>query len=132
MIYTGPDFLAVVLFGSSPLLLPPLPSVSWTGDTEKEGQLADGRGERGWAMSRVIRLQESLVLYNSFNTLWVVPMLKERGGSLKLKFQISPISPSSCHRMRGGTPFHLMKFLGIGGRGRVGEVMLKWGGGEGG
>ncbi len=37
---------------------------------EKERQLADGRGGRGWARSRIIGPQESLVLYKSFNALW--------------------------------------------------------------
>jgi len=31
--------------------------------TEKERQLADGRGERGWGRSQIMQLQESLVLY---------------------------------------------------------------------
>ncbi len=47
-----------------------LPSVSSTGphrNTEKEKQLADGRG----GSSRIERRRESLVLYNSFNTLWI-------------------------------------------------------------
>ncbi len=45
MDYREPDFLAVIYFGSFPL--PPLPSVSSTGDTEKERQLADGSGGGG-------------------------------------------------------------------------------------
>jgi hypothetical protein len=46
MIYRGTGFLAVVSFGTSPF---PLPSVSSTGDskTEKERQLADGKGRKG-------------------------------------------------------------------------------------
>ncbi len=44
----------------------PFPPVN---KTEKERQLADGRGEGGWAKSRIIRLHESLVLFKSFNTL---------------------------------------------------------------
>ncbi len=40
--------------------------------TEEERQLADKRGgKRGVARSRIILPQESLVLYKSFNTLWV-------------------------------------------------------------
>ncbi len=46
--------------------------------TEKETQLADG-GLRGWAKSRIIRMQESLVLYKSFHTLWNHPSLGGRG-----------------------------------------------------
>ncbi len=40
------------------------------GRTEKKIELADGRGRRGWARSRIIRPQERLILYKSFNTLW--------------------------------------------------------------
>jgi hypothetical protein len=56
MINRGPNFLAVVRFGStpdpSPTPLRALPSVSWTGDIQedckKERQLAEGReGEEG-------------------------------------------------------------------------------------
>jgi hypothetical protein len=36
--------------------------------TEKERQL--DQGGRGWARSRIIRPQESAVLYKLFNTLW--------------------------------------------------------------
>ncbi len=57
MIYRGPDFLAVIWCGSSP---PPPPR-----DT-----LLTGEGGRGWARSQIIRPQEILVLYRSFNTLW--------------------------------------------------------------
>jgi hypothetical protein len=55
---------------------PPLPSVSSTSEshrkTEKKRQLSDWRGGKGWARSRILRPQESLVLYKSFNTLWFV------------------------------------------------------------
>jgi hypothetical protein len=52
-------------------LPPPFPSANLTGATQKtERQLADGkRRERGWAWSRIIRQQECLVLYKSFNYL---------------------------------------------------------------
>ncbi len=33
-------------------------------------ELIDRRGRRGWARSQIIRTQESLILYKSFNTLW--------------------------------------------------------------
>jgi hypothetical protein len=75
MIYRGPGFLAILWFGSSP---PPLPSVSSTGDTQEDWekkptwwQKGGGRGR-----SRIIRPQESLVLFKSFNTLWVGLTLK--------------------------------------------------------
>jgi hypothetical protein len=47
----------------------PFPSKSSTGDTQEK--LADRRvgGEGGWASSRIIITQESLVLYKSLNTL---------------------------------------------------------------
>ncbi len=52
MIYTVPGLFAVIWLGSSltPSLLP-LPSIRWIGDTQedwdREGQVADGRGEKG-------------------------------------------------------------------------------------
>jgi hypothetical protein len=49
--------------------------------TEKETQLADG-GARGWAKSRIIRMQESLVLYKSFHILWNHPSLGGRGAGV--------------------------------------------------
>jgi hypothetical protein len=45
---------------------PTPPSVSSNSDTQEDLERADGRG---WARSRSIRPQESLVLYNSFSTL---------------------------------------------------------------
>ncbi len=33
-------------------------------------ELTEWRGGRGWAWSRILRLQESLALYKSFNSLW--------------------------------------------------------------
>ncbi len=38
--------------------------------TEKERQLADGRGRKGWARSRILKPQVRLALYKSFSTLW--------------------------------------------------------------
>ncbi len=73
MIYKGPGFLAVVCFGSTPIPFPnlfkpsancPFFSVSCVSPVE----LTDGG--RGWAWSRIIRPQESLALYKSFDTLW--------------------------------------------------------------
>ncbi len=67
----GPGFLAVLRLGSTPL--PHLPSVSWSGDKQKElrkrGKLLTGEGGAGWAWSRIIRPQESMALYKSFNSL---------------------------------------------------------------
>jgi hypothetical protein len=72
MIYRGPGFQAVVLFGSSPIpSLPPLPFVSSTGDIQeysKERQLADGKGE-GMSDEPNHTAPRKLVLYKSFNTL---------------------------------------------------------------
>jgi len=64
MIYRGPGFLAVVWFGSS-CPFPPSPV------SKLDRRHTRRRGGRGWARSRIIRLQESLVLYKSFNTLWL-------------------------------------------------------------
>ncbi len=43
-----------------------------TGYRRKDNFLTESRdrGERGWASSRIIRPQESLVLYKSFHTVW--------------------------------------------------------------
>jgi hypothetical protein len=80
MINRGAGFLAVVLFVYSPTPLSPSPSVRsirTTGDTqvktEKERQLADGRGGEGVGEEQIIRWRESLVLYKSFNILWSEP-----------------------------------------------------------
>ena len=68
------DFFAVVWFGS--LHTPyPLSPVSkrvrrHTGRLRKSDNLLTGEGGRGWARSRIIRPQGSLILYKSFNTLW--------------------------------------------------------------
>ncbi len=68
MIYTGPGFLAVEWFGSTPTPSPRLPPHS---KTEKERQIAAGReGGRRWACSRITEPQESLILYKLFNTRW--------------------------------------------------------------
>ncbi len=62
ILYRGPGFLAVVLIWF--LAHPLLPSENSTGDTQ-EGGGGKGAGEEP------IRLQESMVLYKSFITLWV-------------------------------------------------------------
>jgi hypothetical protein len=70
---------------SSPRPLPPSPPLvskldrRYTGDrkTEKERQFADRWSGRGvGAKSRIIRPQESLVLYKSVNCLWAFPSKK--------------------------------------------------------
>ncbi len=67
-----PGFIAVVRFGSFPS---PFSSVNSIGATyrrtEKEWQLADGRGvEGGGGRSQIKRRRESLIIYNTLNTLW--------------------------------------------------------------
>jgi hypothetical protein len=59
-----------VWFGSSPPLPPRQYAYPATHrKTENERQLADGwRGEGGWARSRILCSQQSLLLNNSFNT----------------------------------------------------------------
>ncbi len=66
MICRRPGFLALVTFGSSPTPYPLLPSVYSAGrihrKIEKERQLANGRGGRGWGRSQIIRRGDSLPL----------------------------------------------------------------------
>ena len=72
--YRGPDFLAVVGFGSSPPPLPPPLSPVNKLDGRHKWRLREttcwreSEG-RGWTRSRIIRPRESLVLCKSFNTL---------------------------------------------------------------
>jgi hypothetical protein len=82
MIYRGPGFLAVVWFGSSSFPATPFPShvSKLDGDTqedwERETTFWRERGrEGGWVRIRIIRPQKSMmvVLYKSFNTLWLSP-----------------------------------------------------------
>jgi hypothetical protein len=68
-------------FGAKPNL------ITWVDDiffnvvthrkNEKESRLADWR--EGWAWIRLIRPQESLVLYKSFNTLWSLEKGEDAG-----------------------------------------------------
>ncbi len=61
---------------------------------EKERQVANGSGGRGWTRSRIIRPQESPVLYKSFNTLWVIcsaPILSSPTFTLMLRSHILKI-----------------------------------------
>jgi hypothetical protein len=66
--YRVPGFLAIVWFCSSstppPRAPSPLPSVGPTGDTQENWER---EGER----SQIIRRRVCLVLYKSFNTLWL-------------------------------------------------------------
>ncbi len=66
MVYGGLNFLAVVWYGS--WSTPPPQSKSSTGDTQedREGELYEGEGWRGWARSQFIRSRDSLAL----NTIW--------------------------------------------------------------
>ncbi len=68
MIYRELGFLALLFLYGSP---PPLPSVGLTGDTEEYWETTCWRlrEKEGWGRSQIIRRQESLVLYKSFNTL---------------------------------------------------------------
>ncbi len=53
--------------------------------TEKERQIADGRGwGKGSARSRITRPQESMALYKSLNTLWL-HRLSQSSFSYKMK-----------------------------------------------
>jgi hypothetical protein len=69
-----PHFSGPVISVRNPTVCPCVKDKSWTGPathrkSEKERQFAEGRGGRGRAWSRIIRPQESLVLYKSFNPL---------------------------------------------------------------
>ncbi len=66
MIYRGLCFLVVVWYGSSPKPSQPLPSVSSIGDTQENR-------ERNTTCSRQPNhlRRESMVLYKSFDTLWL-------------------------------------------------------------
>jgi hypothetical protein len=49
-----------------------------TGGLRKRDTLLTGEEGRGWVWRRMIRTQESLVLYKSLNTLWVSPCHKNK------------------------------------------------------
>jgi hypothetical protein len=73
LIYRGPGFLAVISFGSFARTFPP-PSVSklslfFNLPVWRRSSFLTGRG--GGGEEQIIRRQESLVLYKSFNTLCV-------------------------------------------------------------
>jgi hypothetical protein len=74
MIYRGPSFLAcgrMIRLHAHPLPPSTLSKVDrrLTGRLRKRDKLLTGEGRRGWAWSRIVRQQESLALYKSFNTL---------------------------------------------------------------
>ncbi len=73
LLFRGLGFLAVVWFGSSPTPFPPLPSASCLSFTVFLCVAVRAywreRGRGAGARSQIIRPQESLALYNSFNTL---------------------------------------------------------------
>jgi hypothetical protein len=102
MINRVPGFLADVRFGSSPRHpLPILPSVCSTGDTqdwntEKERKLADGRGGgRGGERRAKSWPKESLVLYKSFNILFIHLIWQRRSSEL-----VSPMGWASARKLR--------------------------------
>jgi hypothetical protein len=76
MIYRGPSFLSVLCFGSTPAPSPPpLPTancVSFSVFLCVAGP-AYWPARGGRVGSRIIRMQESFVLYKLFNTLWPNP-----------------------------------------------------------
>jgi hypothetical protein len=88
MYHSAPGFLAVVGFGS---FFPPL-SLHSTGKHRKTENEATGEG-RGGERSQTIRQRESLVLYNTLNTLWFDPLTllaRERGESATSQLVNSP------------------------------------------
>ncbi len=66
MIYRGPDFLAVLWFGSSPVIKM---SLFLSLPVCRRSSLRRERGWKGLERSQIIRRRESLVIYKSFNTL---------------------------------------------------------------
>ncbi len=83
MIYRRSGSLAVVWFGFLPTSSTSLPSVSSTSDTQEDREREttcwqeEGKG-RG--RSQIVRPQESLVLYKSFNTLCIRVSILGWGG----------------------------------------------------
>jgi hypothetical protein len=74
MIYRWPGFPTVDWLGSYPTPSPLIPSVSSNGDTQEDwGRETTYWRERG--RSQIIRPQESLVLYKSFNYLCIQRIL---------------------------------------------------------
>jgi len=62
-------------------------------NTEKERHLVEGIGrEWGWGRSQMVRQRENLVLYKSFNTLWLV--------STCLQFSLSRMSKMKTFRFK--------------------------------
>ncbi len=75
-IYRWPGYLVVVWFGSSPTPSPSLLSRQnrSTGDTQKDWEREKKTCWRGGGGgSQILRLKDSMVLYNSFNTLCCLP-----------------------------------------------------------
>jgi hypothetical protein len=109
MICRGKGFLVVLIFGSSPTLsLPHLPSVSLTGDTKEDWERETAwwrekvNGQEMGYRSRIIQLQESLILYKSLNTLCSTHCtttwhkLANRGGVYKQSVQKTPSACIIC------------------------------------
>ncbi len=68
MIYRGPGFLAVVLFGSSPFR-----RLSFSVFLCFAGRAYWRAGRGVWQRSQILPWRESLVLYKKFHTLWLPP-----------------------------------------------------------
>jgi hypothetical protein len=66
MIYRGPGFLDVVDFGSSPA-----PSLNPVSKLQRQHAERLRQREEGVGLSQIIRRLENLVLFKSFNILWV-------------------------------------------------------------
>jgi hypothetical protein len=61
----------------APYSPPPSPSPvsSLSPPVCRQSSLLTEEGESGWGRSQIIRMRESLVLYKSFNTLWVLDLM---------------------------------------------------------
>ncbi len=99
--YRGPGFLAVEWFCSyptpSPLSRQQVVSLSQTScvvsisQTSCESLFELTDGWRGWGRSQIIRQQESLVPYNSFNTLWAYTSIRPLGRKLNMNRFLVPV-----------------------------------------
>jgi hypothetical protein len=96
MIYRRPGFLAVVWFGSSHSLLSARCfsfSIILCVADRAHSLTGEGR-RRGWEGSQMILQRESMVLYKSFNTLWVKIFQKDNITSMLI---LPGIDSWQCH-----------------------------------